>query len=214
LNKTGHIPVILIGGGGHASVLANILINQGRHIAAIISPNEIKKIKVFDGIRHYNNDIDIMQFEPEKYLLVNGIGQLPGLTLRKRIQMKFSSLGYNFTHVISDAAYVSEYADINNYVQIFPGAIIQAGATIANHSVINTGAIIEHDCVISENNFIAPGAVLCGQVKTGKNVFIGANVTIIQNIVIGDNAIIAAGALVTKNVEAGEKYYPSKTTIK
>ena len=214
MNREGNLPVILIGGGGHASVLADILLRQRRSIAAIISPEELNARKVFIGIKHYYADADIMHFEREKYELVNGIGQLPGMLLRKRIQEKFLSLGYQFTHVISKAAYVSEYADIAMGVQIFPGAIIQPGVSLAENSVINSGAIIEHDCTIGVNNFIAPRAVLCGQVKTGSNVFIGAGATIIQNIVIGNNAVIAAGAIVTKNIEEGEVCYPCRSTVK
>ncbi|MGR5470774.1 DapH/DapD/GlmU-related protein, partial [Vibrio astriarenae] len=89
---------------------------------------------------------------------------------------------------------------IETGVQVFPNAIIQAGASIDCHTIVNTGVIVEHDCIIGQFNHLAPRATLCGQVRTALNVYIGAGATVIQNIQLADNVVVGAGAVVTKDV--------------
>ncbi|MCC4831111.1 acetyltransferase [Shewanella sp. 10N.7] len=206
-------PIVVIGGGGHASVLVDILRSQNREILAIICPNDISERNVFSGIEHLRNDADVLNFSHENILLVNGIGMLPRSDLKQKLNQYYLCLGYKFATVIATSAQVSPFSTIESGVQIFAGAIIQAGVSICEHSVINSGVILEHDCKVGTYNHIAPRATLCGQVSTGNDVFIGAGATIIQNIEIEHRAIVGSGALVTKNLATNNIYYPSQSTI-
>ena len=85
-------PLLIIGAGGHASVLVDILRQQQREIVGIVSPEIDTSRKVFQGIRHYTNDDDILNFESESIMLVNGIGSLPKSNLRSKIFDKFIGL--------------------------------------------------------------------------------------------------------------------------
>ena len=38
-------PIVILGSGGHASVLAEILLNEGREIVAVVSPEPINDHK-------------------------------------------------------------------------------------------------------------------------------------------------------------------------
>ncbi|WP_102524005.1 acetyltransferase [Vibrio tapetis] len=207
-------PLIIIGGGGHASVLVDILRMQGRNIVAIVSPDDPNRRTVFKGLTRFRNDDDVFQFSNEDVLLVNGIGVLPNSDFKQKLNQYYLAHGYQFETVIAETAQVSPYATVEAGAQVFAGAIIQAGARIASHVVINSGAIIEHDCCIGEYNHIAPNATLCGQVETEKNVFIGANATVIQGIKLAQHAVVGAGAVVIRNLLAGETCYPSRVTVK
>ncbi|MGS0696508.1 acetyltransferase [Shewanella sp. 0m-4] len=206
-------PIVVIGGGGHASVLVDILRLQNREILAVISPDNISERKVFSDIEHFKEDDDVLRFSTKDVLLVNGIGMLPRSDLKRKLNQYYLSLGYKFETVIANSAQVSPFSTIESGVQIFAGAIIQAGVSISEHSVINSGVILEHDCKVGTYNHIAPRATLCGQVSTGNDVFIGAGATIIQNIEIEPRAIVGSGALVTKNLATNYIYYPSQSTI-
>ena len=207
-------PIILIGGGGHASVIVDILKRQKREILAVISPDDTSQRKVFEGINVLQNDTDVFKYKKEDIFLINGIGKLPGSELRLKVNSTFKKQGYLFETIISDTASVSPYAILEEGVQVFPGVIINAGAKIGCDTVINTRAIIEHDVMIGENNFISPGAIICGQCKTGNNVYVGAGATVIQNIELGADSSVMANALVTANIAIKQKVYAARAIIK
>ena len=60
-------PLIIIGGGGHASVLADILLLQGRKILAVIAPNSIEESPTnLNNFKHLKKDKDILQFDKKQ----------------------------------------------------------------------------------------------------------------------------------------------------
>lgn len=207
------MPLVMIGGGGHASVLVDLLRHQNRTILAVISPDDTSTRPAFDGIPRLSNDEDISQFSPDDVRLVNGIGMMPKSPLRKKVNQRFLDLGYQFETVISEQALVSKHAHLQDGAQVLKGAIVQCGAVIGEHSIINTGALIEHDTVIGEHNHIAPRAVLCGGIVTQSDVYVGANATVIQNLKLAQNVVVAAGAIVTCHLDAHQVCYPSRATI-
>lgn len=209
-----NLPIVMIGGGGHASVLAEILLTQGKDILAVISPEDVSQRSVFKGISILEKDEDILRFDKGKILLVNGIGMMPKSGFKKKINEYFLSLGYQFETVIADSAFISPFSKIETGAQILPMAIIQTGATVGCHSIINTGALVEHDCKIGAYNHIAPKATLCGQVTTGKDTYIGANATIIQSLELGEGAVVGAGSIVTQSLNARSVCYPARSIIK
>ncbi|WP_257574921.1 acetyltransferase [Shewanella algae] len=208
------LPIVMIGGGGHASVLADILVSQGREILAVVSPDDIRQRSVFKGMTQLRNDDDVFAFHKNEVLLVNGIGMMPKSDVKRKINEHFLSLGYQFETVIADSAFVSSKSIIEPGAQILPMAIVQTGATVGRHTVVNTGALVEHDCCIGAYNHIAPKATLCGQVKTEDNVYIGAGSTIIQGISIGRGSIVGAGASINQSLEVNTIAYPARVTIK
>ncbi|WP_336240150.1 acetyltransferase [Citrobacter werkmanii] len=207
-------PLVIIGGGGHASVIVDILKKQKREIIAIISPDDITQRKVYSGIDVFSNDNEISRFQPEDIRLINGIGALPGSEIRYKVNLRFEKMGYSFETIVADNAYVSPFAFLEEGVQIFPGAIIQPGSHIGAHTIINTRAVIEHDVSLGAYNVISPGAIICGQCKTEEHVFIGASATVIQNIEIGSRAAIMANALVAENIRSQQKVYAPRATVR
>lgn len=202
--------LIIIGSGGHAAVLAEILYQQKSKIVAIATLDDISSRDIFNGILVLKEDKDILTYATETISLVNGIGSIPGNLRRNDIYQEFISKGFCFYSVLSPQAIISPFAILGKGVQVMPGAIVQHGVVVGDNCIINTGAIVEHDCIIGANTHIAPGATLSGGVVTGENVHIGTNSTVIQNISIGDSSIIGAGAVITKNVEKSNIVYPAK----
>lgn len=214
MSKANQPPIILIGGGGHAAVLADILLGQHRDILAVISPTETDGRSIFAGIERLNSDDKIKQFDPSQVRLVNGIGMMPRSKLKQQINEAYSALGYIFETVIATDAIVSCYATLQQGVQIFAGSIVQSGSVIGAHSIINTGVVIEHDCRIGTYNHIAPRAVLCGQVATGTGVYVGAGATVIQSLSLAKDTIVAAGATVVNSLTEKQIVYSAKTVTK
>lgn len=193
-------PLYVLGSGGHAAVLVDILKGNDEKVEAIFSPSLDKAKKVLADVKILQDEDILFNEQYANILLINGIGSLPGNILRQTVYKKFRERGYEFKQVLSKHAIISPFAVLGEGVQVMPGAIIQAGAEVGENTIINTGAIIEHDCVIGKHNHIAPGVTLSGQVSTGDCVHIGTGAAVIQNISIGSNSVISAGAIITKNI--------------
>ncbi|WP_231907440.1 NeuD/PglB/VioB family sugar acetyltransferase [Colwellia sp. PAMC 20917] len=190
--------VLLIGSGGHASVLLDMLIEQKINILGYISPLPAINQKLFSDFHWFKSDENILQFDKTVVKLVNGIGSLPGNTLRADFYNKYKDLGYSFATLVSEEACVSRYATLEEGVQVMRGAIIQTGTSVGYNSIVNTGSIVDHDCTIGSNNHIAPGVTISGQVTSKENVHFGTGSSIIQSINVNENVVVGGGALSLK----------------
>ena len=202
--------IMVIGGGGHAKVLLEILRRLKFDVYAVVAPQVDMKCLLFKGLKHYVSDDAVLEYSTDQVVLVNGVGSMPGNAIRQSIYDKFYHHGYEFLTVVSDLALVSSYCTLGVGVQVMPGAIINADTNIGDNSIINSGAIVEHDCKLGHNNHIAPGAVLSGGVVTGNYVHVSTGAKIIQGVHIGDYAVIGAGATLTKDLKSNAMLYVAK----
>lgn len=196
-------PVIIIGNGGHAKVLTEILLLNKQTIIGFTTPQQEKNLF---QLPYLGDDDCIFNYAPSDVLLVNGLGSITNTNIRKQLYNQFSSVGYTFPQVIHPRAIVSSYASLGEGVQVMAGAIIQPFTKIADNTIVNTKTSIDHDCIIGSHCHIAPGSVLSGEVEIGDSTHIGTGSTIIQGIKIGEYVLVGAGSLVLKNV-------PNHTTV-
>lgn len=202
--------LVLLGAGGHAKVLLDILQQQGIRPVACISPSPLPAHPLFAGISHFATDTALQNFDPQAVMLINGVGALPGSSRRFALFDEAKSLGFQFFSVISTSAQISPFVTLGEGVQIFPHAIVNVDSQIADNVIINTRALVEHDCLIGKHSVLSPAAVLCGQVQTGQQVFIGAGAVVIQSVRIGDRAMVAAGAMLAHDLLPDSKIYPAR----
>ncbi len=199
--------IIIIGKGGHAKSVADIIERQNLFEIAGYIVNE-------DGEQAEENDYPILGRDEDLPRLFQegisnvamGIGFMGKSKLREKMYLKLKETGYHFPVICDPSAIVSSTAVMEEGSMIGKGAIINAGARIGRLCIINTRAVIEHDCVIEDFSHISVGAVLCGAVRIGKETFVGANATIIQGRCVESRCIIAAGAVVRKELKKGEVF--------
>jgi len=206
--------VIVIGSGGHASVVIDILNQLKIDVAAIYSKEQKNDSEIFKNIPFIFDDQGIPPFKNYDTYLVNAVGSIPGKNHRSEIHERFKLLGFDFLSVIAPSAIVSMHATLLEGVHIFPLSVVNAGVIIGEGTIVNTGSIIEHDCNIGKHNHLAPGCNIGGGVSTGNYVHVGLGANIIQGIAIGSNVLIAAGATAIKNITSQEKLYPAKPFLK
>lgn len=203
-------PIILLGGGGHAKVLIELLHRLDYPLLGLLDPHYPIGESLL-GATILGDDSVLAAYDANVIELVNGIGSLPhDSDLRRKLFNAFSAKGYAFKTLRHPTAIISPSATLMAGVQIMAGVIIQASATIAENSLINSGAIIEHDCRIGRHVHIAPGAVLSGTVTVGNAVHIGTGAIIIQGITIGEGSIIGAGSVITHDVAPQQIVYPAR----
>lgn len=205
---------LIIGGGGHAAAVAEILIKQNKLLIGVVSPKILTGHAIFDSLPHYSLDEEILKFSKDDVTLVNGIGAMPRKSLRERIFRRFTDLGYSFATVVADSAVVSEFCDLGHGSQIMNNAVVNIGSEIGANSIVNTGAVVEHDCTIGVHCHLAPGVLISGQTKIRNNVHIATGASVINDIIIGQNSIVGVGANVIKSVSAGTIVYGAKPTTK
>jgi UDP-perosamine 4-acetyltransferase len=195
--------IILLGGGGHAKVLIDLIRTSDKYeIAGILDP-QIKRDSI-SGISVLGED-DLLQELYDKGIrnACIGIGSIKDNSKRKRLYENVKQLGFDLPGLIHPESFVSSVAQISEGAQVMAGAIVQTGSTIGINSIVNTGAIIEHHCVIGKHVHICPGVVLSGESFVDDEAFIGAGSTVIQGIKIGKGALVAAGAVVVNDVPDG-----------
>ena len=209
LAKDNQLPMpnlLMVGGGGHARVLQELLFEAGHELAGYVAPSDAglalassEEVGQLDRI----TDEQALALDPDSVLLINGIGSTGDLDLRASVFEKFKAAGFNFLQTAAQTAYVSESATLLEGVQVMHMAVVNPLAILHDNVIVNTGAIVEHNNVIGAHSHISIGAVLAGNVTVGERTHIGANATILQGVTIGSNCIIGAGAVVLNDVSDG-----------
>lgn len=204
----------MLGGGEQASVIAETLLNEGRHLIAVVSPEPLKTNSPLAGIQRLVSDENLLaSYSPQEVELVNGLGAIPGQDLRWVLFDYYKERGYYFASVISPHATLSKYLILDEGVQVMAGAIIQTNTAIGKNCLVNTGTIIEHDCNIGNHNHLAPGVTLNGSVTTDDRVHVGTGANVIQGIKLGYGAVIGAGTSIVRDVSAGQTVIPAANRI-
>lgn len=199
------LPDYIIGAGGHAKVVIDILLKMGRKPAGVTDSDPSRIGETILGIPVIGDDNMLYDFLPSEINLVLGIGAIKAKSPRRKICAAFIAKGYHFGTIIHPSAIIGHEVVIDDGAQIMSGVVIHPGAHIGSGAIINTGACIDHDCVIGAYSHIAPGVTLSGNTRIGEEAHIGTGASIIQNITIGDGALVAAGACVVKDVEPGTR---------
>jgi sugar O-acyltransferase (sialic acid O-acetyltransferase NeuD family) len=203
--------LIIIGAGGHARVLLDILIHESYKILGAtdinININNYEAWSELFGVSVIGTDDVILDNNKNSIYLVNGIGMMPGSSVRYQIYEKFKGLGYTFAGVIHPSAILASHVKLSEGVQIMAGAVIQTGVMVGENTIINTRAVIDHDSYIGRHVHLAPGTTVSGGVSIGEGTFIGAGTTIIQGIQISPHCIIGAGSVVTRNIPEGARVF-------
>lgn len=196
-------PVILLGAGGHAKVVLDLLQILKRQVLGVCDPGLVDKdIQQWRGLPVLGNDAAIEQYQPDRIELANGIGSLPGNSLRRRLHDQYTRQGYCFTTLIHPSAVLGPGVKLGQGVQVMAGVIVQADTQIGDSVILNTGSRIDHDGRIGHHVHIAPGAVLSGDAWVANDCHIGPGAVIIQGVKLGEGAVIGAGTTVLSELPA------------
>ncbi len=196
--------VAIIGGGGHAKVIVDIILKnkvKGKNIDILGFCDDDKSKKEVCGfpILGTIDEVDRIVGKKKYVKIIVGIGD--NKTRQKVVNnIKFDRNKY-FT-AIHPSAIIGNKVNVGKGTVIVAGAVINIDTIIGEHCIINTCASVGHDIVVGDFVHISPGVRLTGGVRVKDNVHIGAGVVVIPGVTIGENAVIGAGAVVTKNIPA------------
>jgi UDP-perosamine 4-acetyltransferase len=193
-------PLILLGSGGHAHVLADLIAALGRELTGCVGLTAAPDAPLAPGLRYLGDETSLAGFPPDTVELVNGVGSVGIAGPRAALFQRWKEAGYGFATLVHPAAVVARHVVLGEGTVVMAGAVIQTRCTIGANVIVNTRASVDHDCRIGDHVHIAPGATLSGEVVVGQSVHIGAGSVIIQGVRIGDGAVVGAGAAVLRDV--------------
>jgi acetyltransferase EpsM len=178
----------LIGSGGHASVLIEMMKLLRLEIGNLYDDNcSIKSCKNIEVV----SPIDFKIRE-------NAIIAVGDNLVRKKLSIESSNK--NWCKLVHPSAIISMDVNVGQGTVIMAGCVIQTGVIIGEHSIINTGACIDHDCEIGSFAHISPNVSIAGGVCIGEGTHIGIGACVIPGITLGKWVTIGAGAVVIKPV--------------
>ena len=192
--------VVIIGAGGHAKVIADIVLLCGDNLLGFLDNNEEKQNSVVYKERKVIGKISDAEKYKETYFIV-AIGDNH---IRGKIAKEHQ--GLNWYTAIHPNTTIADTVKIGDGTAIMAGVVINADSEIGNHCIVNTSSSIDHDNIIDDYVHISPGAHLAGKVFVGQYSWICTGATIINNINIRDNIIVGAGATVIKNINEQGTY--------
>lgn len=189
--------VVILGAGGHAKVVADIILSTGNTIVGFLDDKNTGMVFGFPVLGTF---ADISKYKDSCSFII-GIGSNK---IRKQIAGRYSIHWFTAIH---SSANIARDVVIGEGTVIMAGSIINPSTTVGKHCIINTGAVIEHDNKIADYAHISPNATLCGTVSVGELTHIGAGAIIKNNINVCGNCIVGAGAVITRDIAISGVYF-------
>ena len=196
--------IILLGGGGHAKVLIDLINTSMQFEISGILDTQLEIGKKVLNVPVLGDD-DLLSGLYSKGIknVCIAIGSVKDNARRRILFDKVKQMGFLVPYLLHPQTIISKNVHFSEGVQIMAGVNVQTDSLFKKNTIINTGAIIEHDCSIGSHAHICSGAVISGGCTVGDGAFIGAGATVMQGINIGQYVTVAAGAVVVKDVPDG-----------
>lgn len=190
--------LVLLGGGGHASVAADVARAAGWSIAGFFDDDASRTLPDLSRL----GLIDDFPLWARSTNLTVEVHAAVGSADRRAA---WSDLARDWPHpaLVHPSAIVSDSAQLGPGVLIGPNAVVNARSVIDRGAIINTAAVVEHDNQIGPFAHIAPRAVLGGDVAIGAGTLIGLGAIVRPGVRIGRGATVGAGAVVVSDVADG-----------
>lgn len=185
--------VIIIGAGGHARVVADIVSSMGDRVLGFL--DDRPDAAGAYGIPVLGKVDDYIHYPHARFLI--GIGSS---AVRQKLDQRLS--GVRWHTAIHPRAVISPLGtSIGEGTVVMANTVIDPGAKIGRHCILNSGSIVEHDDTIGDYVHISVGAKLAGTVTVGDHTWVGIGAVISNDITVCGGCMLGAGTVVVKNIE-------------
>ena len=197
------IRVLIIGAGGHALVVTDILLSMaeagfdGRPVG-YLDDDAARLGRRLLGLEVVGTLADLASVPHDA--IVIGIGHNE---TRKRVFEIMRLRGERFASAVHPRSIIAREVEIGQGSMICAGVIINPGSRIGSNVILNTACSIDHHNHVGDHAHIGPGAHLAGEVSVGDGAFIGTGASVIPSLNIGPWSVVGAGSCVIRSVPAG-----------
>lgn len=204
--------LILIGGGGHARSVLEVIRSEGRFIVHGIIDQKLPLGSNLFGIPVIGGDERLAEVLREVPNFVLGVGHIKDVSPRKTLFARALALGGKPETIIASTAQISPWSQISAGTVVFHGAVINAGVRVGQNCIINTRAVLEHDVSIGDHVHISTGVIVNGDCQVADDSFIGSGAILRQGVVVHTGALVGAGSLVLKDISAQTTFLQKRTS--
>lgn len=188
--------LIVFGAGGHAKVVLDALLRDGREVVGLVDDDPAAPGRRVLGLPVLGTRAVLPHDHPDA-AIVPAIGVNRA---RAALMDWLAAEGLPIASAIHPRAVVGAGVELGDGTFLAAGAIVNPDTRLGAGTIVNTGASVDHDCVIGRAAHIAPGARLCGGVSVGEETLIGTGAIVIPGVRIGARALIGAGSVVIRDV--------------
>lgn len=196
--------VMVVGAGGHAKVVIDVLRAAGHEVAALFDDNAALHGQLFRGVPVVGSSADV-EAHAARTGLRHFLVAIGHNAVRLAIGRRLEAAGLVGLAVAHPSAVLAPDVRLGPGTVVMPGACLNAETRIGAHAIVNTGARVDHDGVLDDGVHLAPGVVLCGNVSVGELAFVGAGTIVIPGMRIGARASVGAAAAVVRPVADDNK---------
>jgi sugar O-acyltransferase (sialic acid O-acetyltransferase NeuD family) len=188
--------ILILGAGGHAQVIADILL-QMQHAGEQATPvgylddDPNKQGQLLLGMPVLGRIADLACVVHDALIVAIGDN-----STRRNLFDRLLQQGERFVTARHPKAVIASDVRIGAGTAICAGVIINPGAVIGANVILNTGCTVDHHNAIGDHAHIAPGVHLGGDVQIGAGTLVGIGATVMPQRHVGAWSIVGAGALV------------------
>lgn len=191
--------VVIVGAGGHAKVILDIIRLNGDRAVGLLDDNPklwgqrqsgVPILGALDSYSSYTYDYLILAMGS------NALRHKLSTTVFRAV------LDENWLTAVHPSAVIASDVKIGCGTVVMAGAIVNSETVVGRHGILNTASSVDHDNIIGDYVHIAPGAHLAGGIRVNEGAFVGIGASVVPNILIDTWSIVGAGAVVIRDVES------------
>lgn len=192
--------VVIIGAGGHAQVVADILLRMRDAGVAVLPIGYLDDDPALQGTTRLGLPVlgnldDLAQIAHDAVIVAIGNNYV-----RRCLFEQLQQQGETFAVARHPAAVIAPDVCIGLGTMICAGVVVNTGSVIGANVILNTGCTVDHHNQIQDHVHIAPGAHLGGDVQVGFETLIGIGATVMPQCRVGAGSVVGAAALVRTHV--------------
>ena len=196
--------VVILGAGGHAQVVADILWRMrdaGQDILplAYLDDNVALHGQTFLDVPVLGATDRLSEIDYEAVIVAIG-----GNPIRQRLFLDLQAKGATLAIARHPTAVIAPDVQIGPGSMICANVVVNTGAVIGQNVILNTACTVDHHNRIGDHAHIAPGVHLGGDVWVGEGALVGIGATVLPQRRIGCWATVGGGAVIVRDVAAGE----------
>jgi sugar O-acyltransferase (sialic acid O-acetyltransferase NeuD family) len=196
-------PLVLVGGGGHASDV----------LQAVEAFNATRPAYRVVGILD-DDDIDPHRFARRGVKRIGSVDDIDDIDAAYVLCLGWPWARHAIAQRIAGrgrpaAPIVHPSADVGVGVELGPGSVVLGHSHLSpyvhfgTHALVSYGACVGHDTIFGDHASLMPNAAVSGDVAGGDRVLVGTSAAVREGIHLGDDVRIGAGAAVVADVAAG-----------
>ena len=185
--------IIIIGAGGHAKSLIDLILSTGKWQIEGLVGNYDELGKRILGFEVKWNDKELTKIVHDYKYAVLGFASLGMQKKRILFIENLKKIGFILPSIISPNAYISKHSEIGEGTTIGHFSLVNANSTIGKFCIINSQSLIEHDVRIEDFCHISTSVTVNGGVTLGQETFIGSKSMLREGLSIPKGTIISAG---------------------